>query len=116
VALSERFAQIFLREPAAHWVAACKGMDVPAGDVRLVHQLFNDEQVRANGLVQQVVQDRGGTVDLLGSLFKIDGTTQPTGRPAPKLGEHTASILTELDLTASFTRPGEADLRLAGRD
>lgn len=118
VALSGRIAEIVAGRPAAHWVAACASAGVPAGEVRLVHQLFDDEQVQANGLVQRIEQDRGGSVAVLGTLFKIDGMTQPSSRPAPRLGEHTESILTELDLgvSAQFSRPIEAEHRLARRD
>ena len=115
VALSRRFAEIFAGATAAHWVAACASADVPAGEVRLVHQLFDDEQVRANGLVQQIEQQRGGSVAVLGSLFKIDGTTESSSRPAPRLGEHTESILTELDLAAPFPQLDDAELGLARR-
>ena len=97
-ALPHRFAEAFIREPVDHWVGLFKAAAVPAGDVRLVHQLFGDEQVRANGLVQRVRQDRGGSVDLLGSLFKIDGIAEPSPRPAPRLGEHTTQVLSELRL------------------
>lgn len=116
VALSGRFAQIFTGRPAAYWVAECRRVDVPAGDVRLLRDLFADDQVRANGLVQQVEQDRGGSVALLGNLFKIDGATQPSSRPAPRLGEHTGSLAQELDLPVSMHRRDEAELRLAARD
>ncbi|MGI8723034.1 MAG: CaiB/BaiF CoA transferase family protein [Geodermatophilaceae bacterium] len=116
VALSRRFAEIFAGATAAHWLAACVSADVPAGEVRLVHQLFDDEQVRANGLVQQIEQERGGSVAVLGNLFKINGTTESFSRPAPRLGEHTESILTELDLAAPFPQLDDAELRLARHD
>lgn len=97
--LPHRFAELFRQYPAAHWVARFGAVSVPAGDVRLVRQLFDDEQVRANGLVQQVVQHRGGTVDLLGSLFKISGTAGPIPMPAPGLGQHTTDLESELGTT-----------------
>lgn len=112
VALSRRFGEVFVTEPVVSWVARFMSSGVPAGDVRLVHQLFADPQVEANGLVQRVRQKRGGAVDLLGTLFKIDGVAQPPSRPAPGLGEHTDALLAELDLPAPRTAPGDDDRRL----
>lgn len=99
VALPHTFAELFGRQPVAYWVARFAAADVPAGDVRLVRQLFDDAQVRANGLVRQVKQRQGGTVDLLGSLFKIDGVSDQSPTPAPRLGEHTEQLLRELSQT-----------------
>lgn len=95
-ALPRGFAELFRVHPVAHWVGRLGELSVPAGDVRLVRQLFDDEQVRANGLVRRVVQDRGGSVDLLGSLFKIDGAPCHAPAPAPQLGQHTIELVAEL--------------------
>lgn len=95
-ALAQQFAALFRARPVGHWVTRLGAANVPAGDVRLVRQLFDDDQVRDNGLVGQVQQRRGGTVDLLGSLFKVDGARPGAPAPAPGLGEHTAQLLDEL--------------------
>ena len=50
-------------------------------EVRSLGQLFDDEQVRANGLVQTVEQPGVGPVRLLGSPFKVDGAAA-AARPA----------------------------------
>ncbi|MEC3979053.1 CaiB/BaiF CoA transferase family protein [Amycolatopsis sp. H20-H5] len=99
-AMPHRFAELFGEHPVNHWVARLAEASVPAGDVRLNRQLFDDEQVRANGLVRRVVQTQGGTVDLLGSLFKINGVPGPAPMAAPQLGEHTAEVVAELRLAA----------------
>ena len=66
---------------------------VPASEVRSLGQLFDDAQVRANGLVQTVEQRGVGPVRLLGSPFKVDGAAAARGRPAPALGEHADELL-----------------------
>ena len=68
---------------------------VPASEVRGLDQLFNDDQVRANGLVQTVEQPGVGPVRLLGSLFKVDGALGRPGRHAPALDEHAGELLGE---------------------
>ena len=65
---------------------------VPAGEVRSLDQLFADEQVTANGLVQTVESAEAGPVRLLGSVFKVDGVPTTRGVPAPGLDEHRAEL------------------------
>jgi crotonobetainyl-CoA:carnitine CoA-transferase CaiB-like acyl-CoA transferase len=74
-------------------VAALAARRVPASEVRTLDQLFDDPQVRANGLVQEVEQPGVGRVRLLGSLFKVGGAAAGRGRPAPGLGEHADELL-----------------------
>jgi crotonobetainyl-CoA:carnitine CoA-transferase CaiB-like acyl-CoA transferase len=72
----------------AEAVAGLSARGVPAGEVRRLGELFDDEQVAANGLVQTVEQPGVGSVRLLGSPFKVDGQAGGNGRPAPALGGH----------------------------
>jgi crotonobetainyl-CoA:carnitine CoA-transferase CaiB-like acyl-CoA transferase len=90
-AVEARFAGLGVRET----VAALAARRVPASEVRTLAQLFDDEQVRANGLVQEVEQAGVGPVRLLGSPFKVDGQPTTAGRPAPALGEHAGEVLGE---------------------
>lgn len=75
----------------------------PAGEVRLLGQIFDDEQVRANGLVRTVSQTQFGNVDVFGSPFKVDGQPSHAARPAPRLGEHTAELQSELTSAKEYT-------------
>ncbi len=68
---------------------------VPASEVRLLDQLFEHDQLRANGLVHTLAHEAVGPVKLLGSLFKIDGVVTPPRHPIPALGEHTEEVLAE---------------------
>ncbi|MDQ3734540.1 MAG: CoA transferase [Actinomycetota bacterium] len=95
-ALPRQFERVLLERPVEYWIAAFTRAGVPAGEVRLVDQMFNDGQVRSNGLVRRIQQRQGGPVDVLGALFKIDGVARQSPVPAPQLGEHTDEILDEL--------------------
>jgi crotonobetainyl-CoA:carnitine CoA-transferase CaiB-like acyl-CoA transferase len=90
-AVEAGFAAMSVRD-AVETLAARR---VPAGEVRELGRLFDDEQVRANGLVQTVEQPGVGAVRLLGSVFKVDGRAEGRGRPAPRLGEHADGLLGE---------------------
>jgi crotonobetainyl-CoA:carnitine CoA-transferase CaiB-like acyl-CoA transferase len=74
-------------------VSALAARAVPASEVRRLEQLFDDEQVQANGLVQTVDQPGVGPVQLLGSVFKVDGVAPRGARPAPMLDEHGDQVL-----------------------
>jgi crotonobetainyl-CoA:carnitine CoA-transferase CaiB-like acyl-CoA transferase len=91
--LTREFERRIAGEPVEAWVERFRQAGVPAAPVRRLDGLFDDEQIRANGLVQTVEQGGVGAVRLLGSVFKIDGVATPRLRGAPALGEHTAEIL-----------------------
>jgi crotonobetainyl-CoA:carnitine CoA-transferase CaiB-like acyl-CoA transferase len=74
-------------------IAELAARRVPAGQVRRLEQLFDDEQALGNGLVQTVGQPGVGDVTLLGSPFKVDGRAAPAARPAPRLDEHRDELL-----------------------
>ena len=107
-ALPYRFAEQFSEHPVAQWIERFAKAGVPAGDVRLIRHLFDDDQVEANGLVRRVEQRQGGSVDLLGSLFKIDGVAPQTTVAAPLLGEHTDEVLVELAKHGATTSKADA--------
>lgn len=92
-ALVAEFERRLAQAPAETWVRRFRDAGVPAAEVRLLDQLFEDDQVRANGLVHTVEHDRVGAVKLLGSLFKIDGAAVAPQRAVPALGEHTEEVL-----------------------
>jgi crotonobetainyl-CoA:carnitine CoA-transferase CaiB-like acyl-CoA transferase len=91
--LTREFERRIAVEPVEAWVKRFRQAGVPAAPVRRLDGLFDDEQIRANGLVQTVEQGGVGAVRLLGSVFKIEGVGEPRLRGAPALGEHTAEIL-----------------------
>jgi crotonobetainyl-CoA:carnitine CoA-transferase CaiB-like acyl-CoA transferase len=95
LALVAQFERRLAADPTAAWVERLRAAGVPASEVRLLDQLFEDDQVSANGLVHTLPDNRVGPVKLLGSLFKIEGLAAPPGRAIPALGEHTEEVLAE---------------------
>ena len=85
----------FARRTVADCVAALRAAGAPAAPVRPLDQLFNDPQAIANGLVESNMLDGVGAVRQLGSLFKVDGVTAASLRPAPRLGQHTVEVLAQ---------------------
>jgi crotonobetainyl-CoA:carnitine CoA-transferase CaiB-like acyl-CoA transferase len=91
--LVEKFERRLALEPAADWVRRFRDVGVPAAQVQRLDQLFEHEQVAANGLVA-TVDGGAGAVRLLGSVFKVDDCSAVPGG-IPDLGEHTEEVLSE---------------------
>jgi crotonobetainyl-CoA:carnitine CoA-transferase CaiB-like acyl-CoA transferase len=96
LALVAEFERHIATETAEHWVQRFRAAGVPASEVRPLDQLFEHDQVRANGLVH-TLEHGVGSVKLLGSVFKIDGVVTPPRRAIPALGEHTDEVIRELE-------------------
>jgi crotonobetainyl-CoA:carnitine CoA-transferase CaiB-like acyl-CoA transferase len=92
--LVEEFERRLALRPAAEWIGRFRAVGVPAAQVQRLDQLFEHEQVDANGLVA-TVGGGPGPVRLLGSVFKIDDLTPTPVGPIPGLGEHTEEVLRE---------------------
>jgi crotonobetainyl-CoA:carnitine CoA-transferase CaiB-like acyl-CoA transferase len=89
----ESLAAALARQPARHWVERLRSLGVPCEEVRTLDGLFDDPQVEANGLVQEIQQPGLGAVRLLGNVFKLDGEVFFASRPGPERGEHTEEVL-----------------------
>ncbi len=91
-----RFEALLARERARVWIERLRSVGVPAAEVRVLDQLYDDPQALANGLVQDVRAPGGDPVRLLGSVFKVDGAPSAARLGVPALGEHTDEILAAL--------------------
>jgi crotonobetainyl-CoA:carnitine CoA-transferase CaiB-like acyl-CoA transferase len=71
---------------------------VPAGPINNLEQVFNDAQVKHRGMKVDLPSKaaKGGTIPGVRTPIVIDGWRADSGRPSPRLGEHTAEILREL--------------------
>jgi crotonobetainyl-CoA:carnitine CoA-transferase CaiB-like acyl-CoA transferase len=78
-------------------VVAALADDVPCGAVNSADGIYADPHVAARGMLVQVEQPGSGTpVTVAGQPIKLAGVRQEFHR-APRLGEHTAEILSTVD-------------------
>ncbi len=78
----------------AEWLALLRG-HVPCAPVNSVGQALEDEQVLAREMIIDVAHPGFGTIREVATPIKTEGAvTRPA--PAPRLGEHTDSILREV--------------------
>jgi formyl-CoA transferase len=88
--------KIFRRKSSAEWLETLERRGIPAGPVRFVEELFDDPQIKANGLVTEVEHKEAGAVKMIGPLAKFRGTPMEANTPSPALGQHSSEILKEL--------------------
>ncbi len=92
------------RHTTAHWLAKFDEAGVPAGPVHDVAQAMEHPQSRAAGMVIDVAHPKGGVTRGLGSPVQVGGRAFANTGPAPRLGQHSASVLREFGLTDDEVR------------
>jgi CoA:oxalate CoA-transferase len=88
----------FAARTTAEWLAALEARGIPCGPLNDVAQVLADPQVRARNMVVTVDDPDAGRLSLAGNPVKLSGVADPATRgPAPRLDEHRAALLAELD-------------------
>jgi CoA:oxalate CoA-transferase len=82
-----------------HWIKRLNAAGVPCGNVLSIAEVFNDPQVKAQGMVLEVDQGRRGIVRMVGFPVKLSDTPACLRYPAPELGVHTDEVLAEVGLS-----------------
>jgi len=79
-------------------IAALEAVQVPAGPINTVADVFADPQVIARGMRIDMpsAAAAGGSIPGVRTPIKIDGRVMSSGRPSPRRGEHTDEILREI--------------------
>jgi formyl-CoA transferase len=93
--LIEQAEELFKQKATEEWLAILGQRGIPAGPVRFVEELFDDPQVRANGLVAELEHRDAGKVRMVGPLAQFSETPL-SALASPALGQHTDEILREL--------------------
>jgi crotonobetainyl-CoA:carnitine CoA-transferase CaiB-like acyl-CoA transferase len=86
---------------AADLLAALEKAAVPAGPINSVAQVFADPQVAARALRLDLPASgaAGGTVPSVRTPIMLDGAAMAAATAAPRLGEHTNAVLSELGIS-----------------
>ena len=98
--LTKRAETIFRERSVDDWLALLDEAGVPAGPVRFVEELLDDEHVIANNLVVEMEHSLVGKLKMVGPIVKMSETPVEAKRASPALGEHSAEILTDLGYSA----------------
>jgi crotonobetainyl-CoA:carnitine CoA-transferase CaiB-like acyl-CoA transferase len=81
----------------ADLLAALEGAGVPAGPINTLDEVFADPQVLHRSMVSRLPEPaaKGGAVPTLRTPIVIDGEAQFARTPGPRLGQHTAEVLSD---------------------
>jgi crotonobetainyl-CoA:carnitine CoA-transferase CaiB-like acyl-CoA transferase len=87
-----------LRFKRADILAKLEAVNVPAGPIYNLDDVFSDPQVIHRGMRLDLPNEaaKGGTIPGVRTPITIDGEGMAAERPAPRLGEHTQDILREI--------------------
>ena len=108
--LRSELAAIFASRTRADWVTFFIEHDVAGGPVNTPAELIDDPHFRARDLVFEQIHPQAGVCRLFGTPIKLSGQ-QFSASPAPRPGEHTDAVLSEL---LGFDAGRLQDLRARG--
>jgi crotonobetainyl-CoA:carnitine CoA-transferase CaiB-like acyl-CoA transferase len=84
------------------WVAALEAAAVPCGPINNLAEVFSDPQVVAREMALRIKRQDGVDTPTVANPVRFSATPVEYRKAAPKLGEDTADVLSELlGLTAS---------------
>jgi crotonobetainyl-CoA:carnitine CoA-transferase CaiB-like acyl-CoA transferase len=78
------------------WVGALEKAGVPCGPINSLKEVFEEPQVQARGMLQQLPHSLAGKVPQVVSPMKFSGTPLEFHSAPPVLGEHTDQILRDV--------------------
>jgi crotonobetainyl-CoA:carnitine CoA-transferase CaiB-like acyl-CoA transferase len=87
--------------PTSEWLARLGEAGVPAAEVRDLEQVFESEQVRALGAVQELQHPTAGPYLAVAPPVRTDGAMASFPRPAPILGADTRDVLVDAGLSTA---------------
>lgn len=82
------------------WLDALEAAKVPCGAINDLAEVFADPQVRARDMTVDLPHALSGTLRLVASPMKFDGTPVQYRRAPPQLGEHTDEVLESFGIGA----------------
>lgn len=99
-----------LTKSTAEWLEIFDREGVPAGPVQFPEDMADDPQVRANGMMVDLVHDLSGPQRMVAPLLRFSGSEPTTPAAAPPLGRDTDACLRE----AGYADEEIAAMRSAG--
>jgi crotonobetainyl-CoA:carnitine CoA-transferase CaiB-like acyl-CoA transferase len=108
-ALNTAIEAVTVTRPTAAWVDALNAAGVPCGPIYTIDQMFDDPQVRHLGIAQDVPNDDGRDIRLVGQPMTLSRTPSRMAVRPPDVAEHTDEVLREF----GFSGHEIAELRAA---
>jgi crotonobetainyl-CoA:carnitine CoA-transferase CaiB-like acyl-CoA transferase len=100
----------FRQKPREYWLTRLDANAVPNAPINMIHEVFENPQIRHMGIPKPITHPKMGVSNLVGSPINMSGTPPKFFRPAPLLGEQTDEILERLGYGAEAIK----ELRASG--
>ena len=94
---------------STEWLGIFDRLDVPASPYNTIAGLLDDPHLRAVGMVQEEEHPSEGATYAIGQPNRFSGGNAAPGRPAPRLGQDGAALLSAAGMT-------EAEITVLKRD
>lgn len=88
--------QRLVERDAKTWMEMIRAAGIPCGPIYDYAQAFQDEQVKALGIVQEMTRRDGTRLPLVRGPLSIDGEATPVHTTPPLLGQDSRAVLTRL--------------------
>jgi crotonobetainyl-CoA:carnitine CoA-transferase CaiB-like acyl-CoA transferase len=95
-ALLDTIQAIVVTRPLAHWIAACKAADVPAGPVKSVSEALQAPSVVDRGVIQTLQHPELGPVSMIRPAHGLASQDGRQAKAPPLLGEDTRAVLRDV--------------------
>jgi crotonobetainyl-CoA:carnitine CoA-transferase CaiB-like acyl-CoA transferase len=95
-ALIPLLERIFCTRTVADWLERLRAAEVPAAPVNNLDGAFAEPPVAEREMIVEYDHPEVGKVRMPGNPIKMSDVAGTPSRPAPRLGEHTDAVLTEL--------------------
>jgi crotonobetainyl-CoA:carnitine CoA-transferase CaiB-like acyl-CoA transferase len=89
--LESLITTIFKTKPSAYWIEQFRKCGIPCAPVKTLDEVVADPQAVERGMFPSI-----DNFNVTGPPVKLSATPGSISRPAPRLGEHTRELLTEL--------------------
>jgi crotonobetainyl-CoA:carnitine CoA-transferase CaiB-like acyl-CoA transferase len=98
-ALNAEINKLTEKKSSETWVKEFNAAGVPCGPIYSIDQVFADAQVEHLGIAQEVPNDEGRHIRLVGQPFTLSRTPSKMAAPPPEFGEQTDEVLAEFGFT-----------------
>jgi len=98
--LRREIADIFRTRPLAEWMAIAAGRGIPIGPAHALEDVPEDPHLKLRGTIVDVgADDAAGPFTYVGYPALVSGDSYATPRRAPRHGQDTVEVLTDLGLS-----------------
>jgi crotonobetainyl-CoA:carnitine CoA-transferase CaiB-like acyl-CoA transferase len=83
-------------QPTSHWVNLLEKFGVPCGPINNLEQVFNDPQIKARKVKQEIEHPLNGKLSFVANPIHFSENPIEYRFPPPLLGQHTREVLSQM--------------------